>query len=252
MDLPASLDAIVIAAFLAFCRIGACFMLMPGLSSIRVPMQIRLFTAAAVTFALLAHLWDFLVPFVSSRPDALLLLIVSEVLIGALIGLLARLYLLAVQFIGSAMGMMSGFNAMGGTAIEEPDPQGALGAIISLSVLLLLFVFDFHHEIIRALVDSYEVAPVDTLYNPASALADVTDTLSAAFLVMLRLGSPFIAYAILVNLAVGLINKLTPQIPIYFVSLPFVLAGGLILAWFAIGPFLSLAVDGFLPSTIAR
>ena len=73
MNLPASLDAIVIAAFLAFCRIGACFMLMPGLSSIRVPMQIRLFTAAAVTFALLAHLWDFLVPFVSSRPDALLL-----------------------------------------------------------------------------------------------------------------------------------------------------------------------------------
>lgn len=252
MDLPASLNVVVIAAFLAFCRIGACFMVMPGLSSFRIPAQIRLFTAVAVTFALLAHLWDFLVPFVSSRPDALLLLIVSEVLIGSLIGLVARLYVLAAQFIGSAMGMMSGFNAMGGTAIEEPDPQGALAAIISLSVLLLLFVFNFHHEIIRALVDSYTVAPIDTLYNPASALTDISDTLSEAFTVMLRLGSPFIAYAILVNLAVGLINKLTPQIPIYFISLPFVLAGGLILTYFAIGPFLSLAVDGFLPSTIGR
>lgn len=252
MDLPASLDAVVIAAFLAFCRIGACFMIMPGLGSIRVPVQVRLFVAVAVTFALLAHLWDFLVPFVSARPDVLLLLVVSEILIGALIGTVARLYLLAAQFIGSAMAMMSGFNAMGGTAIEEPDPQNALAAIISLSVLLLLFVFNFHHEIIRALVDSYTVAPVNTLYNPASALADVSDTLSASFLIMLRLGSPFIAYAILVNLATGLINKLTPQIPIYFVSLPFVIAGGLILAYFSIGPFLSLAVDGFLPSTIAR
>ncbi len=252
MDLPASLSAIVIAGFLAFCRIGSCFMLMPGLGSIRVPVQIRLFTAVAVSFALLAHLWDFLVPFVSSRPDALLILVASEILIGALIGLVARFYVLAAQFIGSAMGMMSGFNAMGGTAIEEPDPQGALAALISLSVLLLLFVFNFHHEIIRALVDSYRVAPVDTLYNPASALADLSDTLSEAFLVMLRLGSPFIAYAILVNLAVGLINKLTPQIPIYFVSLPFVLAGGLVLAYFAIGPFLALAIDGFLPTTIAR
>ena len=29
---------------------------------------------------------------------------------------------------------------------------------------------------------------------------------------MIRLGSPFIAYAILVNLAIGFVNKLTPQI----------------------------------------
>ncbi|TIO84716.1 MAG: flagellar biosynthetic protein FliR, partial [Mesorhizobium sp.] len=36
-------QGVVIAAFLAFCRIGACFMLMPGLSSARVPLQVRLF-----------------------------------------------------------------------------------------------------------------------------------------------------------------------------------------------------------------
>ena len=46
-------------------------------------------------------------------------------------------------------------------------------------------------------------------------------------MVVIRLGSPFIAYAILVNLAIGFVNKLTPQIPVYFISLPFVIAGGL-------------------------
>jgi hypothetical protein len=47
-------QSVVIAAFLAFCRIGACFMLMPGLSSARVPVQVRLFVAVAATGGLLA------------------------------------------------------------------------------------------------------------------------------------------------------------------------------------------------------
>ena len=106
--------------------------------------------------------------------------------------------------------------------------------IISFSALLLLFVFDFHHEIIKALVDVLRLAPVSALFNPQTALVDVTDTISESFMVMIRLGSPFIAYAILVNLAIGFVNKLTPQIPVYFISLPFVIAGGLIILYFAI------------------
>jgi flagellar biosynthesis protein FliR len=82
--------------------------------------------------------------------------------------------------------------------------------------------------------------PVDALFSPQMALISLADTLSEAFFIMIRLGSPFIAYAILVNLAIGLINKLTPQIPIYFVALPFVIAGALIMMYFAIAPMLGL------------
>jgi flagellar biosynthetic protein FliR len=66
------------------------------------------------------------------------------------------------------------------------------------------------------------------------------------------LGSPFVAYAILVNLGTGLVNKLTPQIPIYFISLPFIITGGLVLMYFAIGNFLSLYADGLVSITIGR
>ena len=87
------------------------------------------------------------------------------------------------------------------------------------------------------------------LFNPQAALVDVTDTLSESFFVVLRLGSPFIAYALLVNLTIGFVNKLTPQIPVYFISLPFVIAGGLIIFYFAIGTMLSLFADGFVAIT---
>ena len=246
------IGTIVFAAFLAFCRIGACFMLMPGLSSARVPMQVRLAVSAAVTWALLVHLWGSIVPAVDRTPGPMVLLVAAELMIGATIGLVTRFYVLALQYAGTAMAMAMGFNAMAGTAIEESDPQAALTAFITLSVLMLLFIFDFHHQVVRALVASYDVAPVAGLFDPQSALIDLVDTLSASFYVGIRLASPFIAYGILANLAIGFVNKLAPQIPVYFVSLPFVIAGGLILLYFGIGVFLSLTVDGFLPSTLGR
>jgi flagellar biosynthesis protein FliR len=248
----AGLETLIIAAFLAFCRIGGCFMLMPGLSSVRVPVNVRLFVAVAVTFALLAHLWDQIVPFVDRRPAVLVPMIFSELVLGALIGLVARFYVLALQFMGTAIATLSGFGGAPGMAIEEPDAQAPVGAMISLTALLLLFVFNFHHHILAALVNSYSVAPVNMLFDSRSALTDLADTISESFLVVLRLGSPFVAYAILVNLATGFINKLSPQIPVYFISLPFVVAGGLVLMYFAFPTMLSLFADGFASTTIER
>lgn len=243
---------VILAAFLAFCRVGSCFMLMPGLSSVRVPMQVRLLVAVAVTGGLLAFLWDRIYPFVDPRASVLVPMIVSELLVGGLIGAMTRLYMEALRFIGAAVAMLMGFNNLGGPAIEESEPQGALAAAISFSALLLLFVFDFHHEVVKALVASYGVAPLDVFFNPQAALVDIADTVSDSFFLVIRLGSPFIAYAILVNLTIGLVNKLVPQIPVYFISLPFVVAGGLILFYFAVGTLLSLFVDGFIDLTLAR
>jgi flagellar biosynthetic protein FliR len=250
--LPTLSQTVVLAAFLAFCRVGACFMLMPGLSSVRVPLQVRLFVAIAATGGLLAFLWDRIFPFVDPRPQVLVPMVVSELLVGGLIGAMTRLYMEALRFIGAAIAMLIGLTNLGGPAIEEPEPQAALAAIVSFSALLFLFVFDFHHDIVRALVASYQVAPLDVFFNPQAALVDVADTISAAFFLVLRLGSPFIAYAILVNLTIGFVNKLTPQIPIYFISLPFVIAGGMIIFYFAVGTLLSLFADGFADLTLAR
>jgi flagellar biosynthetic protein FliR len=148
--------------------------------------------------------------------------------------------------------MLMGYGGMFGPAIEDNEPQAAVGALISFAALLLLFVLDFHHEVVKALVASYRIAPPEILFNPQGALVDLTDTVAEAFFVVLRLGSPFVAYAILVNLAIGFVNKLTPQIPVYFISLPFVIAGGLVLLYFGASTFLTLFADGFLPTTIGR
>jgi flagellar biosynthetic protein FliR len=250
--LSALTQTTILAAFLAFCRVGACFMVMPGLSSVRVPLHVRLFAAIAVTVGLLTFLWDRIYPFVDPRPAVLVPMIASELLVGGLIGIMTRLYMEALRFIGAGLAMLIGFNSNGGTAVEEPEPQAPLAALISLSALLMLFVFDFHHEVIRALVASYQVAPLNVFFNPQAALVDVADTVSDAFFLVIRLGSPFVAYAIIVNLTVGFVNKLTPQIPVYFIAQPIIIVGGIVLFYFAAATMLSLFADGFIDLALSR
>jgi len=70
------------------------------------------------------------------------------------------------------------------------------------------------------LVDSYTTIPPGPTFGARVALVDIADQAERAFLVALRIGSPFIVYSIIVNFALGVANKLTPQIPVFFIGVP--------------------------------
>ena len=56
----------VLAVFAAFCRVGGCIMVLPGFSSFRVPVQVRLFLALGLSMALTPLLWD-----IQNTPDGI-------------------------------------------------------------------------------------------------------------------------------------------------------------------------------------
>ncbi len=231
--------------FLAFCRIGACFMVLPGFSSANVPMRVRVFLVAGLSIALAPAIWTDILPPANPDPATMVQLIVTEILKGGIIGLIARFYMLALGFIGSAIAMSVGFGNMLGSSITESEPQAAFGTLITMSALIVLFTLDFHHDVIIALVKSYQVLPADGGFLTENTLSHLVDTLTDSFLIVLRLGSPFIIYSLAMNLISGLLNKLTPQIPIYFIFLPLIIFGGLILAYFGFPVLLSLFGQNF-------
>lgn len=236
-------EAYLTAGFLLFCRIGAVLMVIPGFSSARVAVRIRLVAAVALTIALFPLMSnDLLGRIDAADADGLLRAIVAELLIGAAIGLIVRIYLLALEFIMSAVAMSVGYGGMLGPNIEGQEPQAAMTAIVSFTALMILFAVDFHHVVLRAALASYDAFPAGTLPSPAALLEDLVDTLSVTFSVALRLGSPFIGFAIIANMLVGALNKLAVQIPIYFVALPAMLLGALIMLYFNL-PFI-LSVFG--------
>ncbi|MDF1610119.1 flagellar biosynthetic protein FliR [Hoeflea sp. YIM 152468] len=238
-------EGTVLALFATFCRIGGCFMVLPGFSSFRVPLQIRLFLAVAVSLALMPLLWDTIYPNVRDGGRVYILLVGSEMLIGVTFGLVARYIVLALQYAGTGMSMAIGFNAAPGGGLIENEAEGHITSLITFAALFILFLTDFHHMIIGSLVRSYSFMPMGTEFDPRLALMTLTDTLAGSFMLVLRLASPFLVYGLIFNLSIGMVNKLAPQIPVYFISIPFILCGGLILLFFGINTFLTLFADGF-------
>jgi flagellar biosynthetic protein FliR len=236
----------VLLTFVIFCRIGGCLMLMPGFSSSRVPVQVRLFLAVGVTLALTPLLLPKLQTALPDLPSAKALqLIVSETLIGGLLGLMGRLFFLSLQFMAVSAASFVGFGNLPGTPIEDAEPNPPFASLITLTATVLIFLSDQHWEVFRALLSSYASLPVTEFFGARFGLTQVADVLSDAFVLALRISGPFVVYSLIVNLMFGIANKLTPQIAVYFISLPFVIAGGLFLLYFTIGEFLRLFITGF-------
>lgn len=229
----------VLALFLVFCRIGGCVLTLPGFSSARVPEQLRVFIAGGLSLAILPVLWDTVYPSVHTSSGTYIGLIFSESLIGVMYGMLARVYTLGFQFSASIVSMMVGYTQPSATDVVEDAAEISLTAFITMTGLMILFIMDFHHIVFRALVDSYTTMPFGGLMDMRSTLITFTDTLEQTTYIMLRLASPYLIYGLIFNVSIGFINKLAPQIPVYFISTPYLLMGGLFLLYFSIAAMIS-------------
>ena len=240
------MTATIMALFVIFCRVGACLMLLPGYSSVRVPMQIRLFVAFAVSLAVSPGILPGLLPLMrEAGDDVRLQMIVTELLNGMLIGLLGRVFMIALQFSTTYIANAIGMGQAIGIPLDESEPAPAVVSLITMTATVLIFSMNLHVEILRALVASYTAMPVALGFTARAGLVALTDNLDMTFTLCLRIASPFVIYGVIVNFAIGLANKMTPQIPIYFISLPFVIAGGLVLLGYAVGDYLHIFIAGF-------
>jgi len=232
-----------IGAFVLFCRIGACLMLAPGFSNPQIPAQARLFIAIAVTLALTPLLIDKIPPAaLGDDPVLMTKTIAVELLVGGMIGALARTFFLALEALGAAAAQMLGFANPFGMQIEADETLAPLATLISLAAATLLFAANLHWELLRGLAASYDVAPVGAAFDGRWALRQIADALGESFRLTLRVVSPYVIYALIVNLLLALVSRLTPQIQAFYLATPFVVAGGLALLYFTIKP----AIEVFL------
>jgi flagellar biosynthesis protein FliR len=236
----------VVTAFILFCRISGCLLLMPGFSSPRVPVTVRLFLCVAISLALTPFLGASILKVVDNAPAfALVKLIITETLIGALIGFMGRIFFAALETLGTSIAMQIGLTSALGVSVEDSESMPSISDFLLFLATTLLFVTDQHLEVVKGLVASYRALPLTSGFGPQFGLIQVADTLSKAFLLGLRVASPFILFGIVFNLAVGVANKLTPQIQVYFITTPFAVAGGLFLFYFTFKEVLQLFMAGF-------
>jgi flagellar biosynthetic protein FliR len=126
--------------------------------------------------------------------------------------------------------------------ISQQQSQLITGFLNLLGITLIL-ASDAHHLMLRALVDSYDlVGPGQPL--PGDDLAHtLVRTLSASALMGLRLAAPLLVFSITFNSALALLNRLVPQIQVFFVGLPIQIIGGLVMLMVCLPAIMLLFVD---------
>lgn len=231
--------------FLTFVRVSGCFMLLPGFASVRVPQQVRIMLVLVLTIALFPIVGPATSIDSQMSGSRFLHFVFSETVVGAFIGLSVRIYVLAISFMATAASAAMGFSSAVVPSIAESEMEPTFATIISTASLLLLFAADFHHSVIYALVESYRLFPVNRTPDFALMADDLVAVLADSFLILFRLSSPFLAFALLAHTYVALLNKLVPSLPVYFVATPAVLIGGLAVAYYVLPMLLSFVAQGF-------
>lgn len=242
MSIDTFITTLFFSFFVVFARIGTAMMFMPGFGEVQIPVRPRLSMAVLVSLSLLP-----LTPVSSALPDspvAAVALLATEVTVGLWIGLSARILLSALQFAGFQAGQVSGLANAFGPVFGSFEGATMVATVLLMGAVTLIFVTDTHHLIIRALLSSYQVFPPGQLI-----LGDLTNQIlkvaSHSLYIGTAIAAPFFVMGVILNLGMGLANRMMPQLPVFFVAAPLLIGAGLLILAIATPAMLDYFLEQF-------
>ncbi|MBF0137597.1 MAG: flagellar biosynthetic protein FliR [Magnetococcus sp. DMHC-1] len=205
---------------LVLTRVSGLFMAAPFFSRAVGPARIRVVLILMLTFMIF--------PLVPHWPGegkgqvgALILAGVSEFVVGAMMGLMVHWALVAAQLAGNLIGFDMGLSM---AQIMDPTSgmqENVVSNLLYFVGLILFLMIDGHHMLLEGLIRSFKALP------PGAGIPDgqvFLQTGLAAMNRLFRLGfmiaAPMIVAAKLLYIGMGLINRASPQIQVFFMAMP--------------------------------
>ena len=222
------LARILAVTMLTLARVAPVVFIVPALGGANLPTTAR----SMVAFVLTAACWPFAWQSAVLLPtDTLLvsLLAVKEGLVGTVMGLFVALFFLAAQAAGRIVDMVRGSQMASITSPQTADPTSPMGLFFMLLAVVIFLSLRGHLLLIAALARSYELVPLGMIpvrQGWASTAALAVRLGTDYFLIALGLAAPILAASFLLDLAVGLVGRASPQLPAYFIGLPLKAWGG--------------------------
>ena len=238
------LPALAAAFMLAFARIGAMVMLLPGLGESNIPVRVKLSIALLLTLIILPlHRAAYHVD--TDSLASLLVLMLHEIVIGIVLGATARVTLAALQVAGSVIAQQMGLGFV--TSVDPTQGrQGVLiGNFLTMLGVTLLFVTDSHHLVIAALNDSYRIFAPGEVVPSGDVASLATRAFAAAFKIGLQLSAPFLVFGLVFNIGLGVLARLMPQMQVYFIGVPLSILAGFLILIAVIGAMMGSFIDYF-------
>ncbi|KRW96620.1 flagellar biosynthetic protein FliR [Paracoccus sp. PXZ] len=215
----------LVALLLTYCRVQACFLMLPVLSERAMPVRIRAGLAMAVT-PLLAEQARAV-----GEIDGLLQLAAlagAEILSGLVLGGLVRLFAVALDIAATAMAATASLSQLVGGANEySPHPIGNLLHLAGLAVLMALGFPVLACDLLR---ESLVLRPLGDWPQISQLLPSAVALVRQSFVLAMLLAAPFILGGFLFQVLSGMISKVMPTLPVMFITAP----GAILLALLAL------------------
>ena len=222
----ADIMALVSPVFWPFLRILAVFASAPIFSSRSVPMRTRVALAMLIAICAQAGLQDQVV--VGLTDPQALTTVFQQVVVGVAIGLAVRIVFASVELAGEVIGLQMGLNYAGFFDPSTNSQTSAVGRFFGNTTMLLFVVLNGHLMLLQAVVASFETFPVGGAALESINRMRLHELGAVVFRYGLWIALPMIGMLLFINIVLGFISRIAPQMNAFAIGFPLTLSAGLI------------------------
>lgn len=228
--------------FMTFVRMSGIFATAPFFNDKAVSSAHRLGLAITLSIAM-APLVSTYIPAVPKSVGLLMLVVMGEFLIGLLLGYSAKLFMSAINIAGDFMAALMGLQAA-----NQMDPRSgtnttALSSLLSLIALMVFVALDLHLYILKAFIESYDLIGFNKSLDLGEVAMAIVTTVTKITILGVKIASPIVATNFIVNCSLGILNRLVPQIQVFFISMPLTMLIGIFLLVLSLASMLILFTE---------
>lgn len=208
-----------------FLRVLAMISVAPVFSLRNIPVRAKIGLALLVAIAAQGSLGS--QPVISVDGPGALGAVLQQVGVGMSIGFAVRLVFASVGLAGELIGLQMGLNFASFFNPASGGQESAVATFMGQLSLLLFVVINGHLTILMAVIRSFEAFPADGSFLQVLATTQLHRLGADIFASALWMALPMIALLIFVNLLLGIMSRVAPQMNIYSLGFPVTLAVGM-------------------------
>ena len=202
--------------------------IMPFLGNSAIPARAKIGFSAFVTIML-----SFVVPRPALEYSTVIqyaVIVIKEAIVGLLIGFAANICSSIVLFAGKTIDVDMGMSMMTMFDPTSQEQASVTGLFYNYLIMLMLIITSMDRYILRALVDSYTLVPINQVNFHYDSLLQTMMSYMVSYLVIgFRIALPVFASILVVNVVLGILAKVAPQMNMFAVGIQIKMLTGLVI-----------------------
>jgi len=227
-------------------RVGATLLLAPIWGHPGIPHYMRILLVFSIAVGIAA-----VTPFNDRAYTNPGMVIPSEFLIGVLLTMAVRIAFAGLHMGGQLVSYHLGFSAIGAIDPQTMNRSTIMATFFTMIGYVAILATNQHHTMFRALANSYTVFPVGTSVTASQWFESLFELAKQIFVIGWKISLPVFAAAFLIEVTVGFVARMQPQINTMVVTAPLKLLVGLVVLGASL-VFLPRMMSGVMETMVLR